>query len=143
MVKPGSIIDKETYLKKSKGARKKAKSCKKSKQTKLWNIQSKRQNEKKGSTYRILKFTVTFILHNLTGFEISRTSKSLPRSPFKKTQVISQLILSLSPNSKDRSSICIFSKKNWNLFKTTINFYRKEGHCKMISSMARYQLLQM
>ena len=83
---------------KSKGSKKKkAKSCNKSKQTKVWSLQSKRQNDKKGSSYPILKFIVKFILYNTT---VSRTSKSLPRSSFKKTQVISQLVSSLSPKSK-------------------------------------------
>ena len=122
MVKPGSIrqneyeqrqkeIDKEGYLKKRREQKKKAMSCNKSKQTKVWSIRSKRQNEKKGSSYPILKFTVKFILYNTTGFGkgCSRTSKSLPRSPFKKRQVIPQLVSSLSPNSKGQ--IFAFSQR--------------------------------
>ena len=145
MVKPGSIIDKEAYLKNSKWAKKKAKSCNKSKQTKLWNIQSKRQNEKKGSTYRILKFTVTFILHNFTGFEKGRFThfkKAYQGAHLRKHKSFHNLYCHFHPTVRMGQVFASSRRRIGTCLRRPSISTEKRDTVKWFLQMARYQLLQ-
>ena len=111
MVKPGSIqqkeyeqrqkeIDKEAYLKKRRKQKGKQRAAIKTNKQKYETYKAKNRMRKRAVATPSSSSPLNSSYVTWQVLAVSCTSKSLPRGPFKKTQVISQLVSSLSPNSK-------------------------------------------